>query len=75
MIEMLELWIFMGLAFGANAVLAAFLITYREYQDHMAYRVSPIRYALSSALFAFLFFFVSALIVGYAISRSLTYQY
>jgi hypothetical protein len=68
---MLELWFFMGLAFGAMAGLAAFLITYREYECQKMERLKLMRHALSSALFAFLFFFFSALIFGYAIFRSL----
>lgn len=68
---MLKLWFFMGLIFGATAGFAAFLITYREFELHNLERSKLMRHALSSALFAFLFFFFSALIVGYAIFGSL----
>jgi hypothetical protein len=68
---MLTLWFVIGLTFGATAGLAAFLITYREYECHKMERSKLMRHALSSALFAFLFFFFSAPLIGYAIFWSL----
>jgi hypothetical protein len=70
-IEMLALWFFTGLAFGSVAGLSAFLITYREYEQHKMERPKLMRHSLSSALFAFLYFLISALIIGYALSHTI----
>jgi hypothetical protein len=65
---LLLLWPFLGLAFGLAAGTSAFLITYREYERHKLGRKALMRHSLSSALFAFLFFFVSAILIGFAVS-------
>ena len=68
---MLALWLSLGVIFGALAGISAFLITYREYELHKIERGRLIRHALSSAMFAFLFFLIGAVVLGIAISHAL----
>ena len=70
-LNMIEFWLLLAAAFAALAALSAFLITYREYAQHRLGSSRTLQQALSSALFAALFFFAGTLIVGLALSRLL----
>jgi len=54
---------FIGLVFGALAGACAFVIAYGEYKRNWSFSGSATRMALRSALVAFLFFFVAAIVI------------
>ncbi|HEX4104494.1 MAG TPA: hypothetical protein VHZ04_03430 [Candidatus Paceibacterota bacterium] len=53
-----------GLIFGALGALAAYLITYKEWEHHYPTPEIPRRLALETAIFAFALFVGIALLVG-----------
>ena len=52
-----------GLVFGALAGACAFAIAYHEYKRNWSFRGNAAAMALRSALVAFIFFFVAALVL------------
>ena len=60
---------FIGLIFSPIAALAAFLITYKEYEHHYPGKKEPLKLALEAAFFAFAFFAAITVIAGLFISR------
>ena len=62
----LELSAALGLAFGALAAAAAFVISYAEYKRNWSFRGSATKMALRSAAVAFVFFFGAALLLAVA---------
>ena len=59
----LELSAVLGLVFGVLAGACAFAISYHEYKRNWSFRGSASKMALRSALVAFAFFFVAAIVV------------
>jgi len=55
--------IVIGLVFGALAGACAFVIAYSEYKRNWAFSGSATRMALRSALVAFLFFLIAAVVI------------
>jgi len=55
--------VFLGIVFGVLAGGCAFVIAYGEYRRNWSFTGSAVRMALRSALVAFLFFFLGAIIV------------
>ena len=60
----LELSAGLGLVFGALAAACAFVISYGEYKRNWSFRGSASKMALRSALVAFAFFFLAAILLG-----------
>ena len=52
------------LIFAPLGALAAFLITYEEYQHRFSGKREPLKHALSSAAFAFIVFALVGILVG-----------
>jgi len=51
--------------------LSAFIITYGEYSHHYPAKKEPLKIALESALFAFIFFVVLTLGIIFLVSKSI----
>jgi len=66
---MLTFLLLIGTLFGALAGLSAFLITWSEYEKHQFTRQRLWRESLSMAVFAFAFFLLVTLIIGYVFSH------
>ena len=64
------LWLFgiIGLVFGSLGALAAFLITYGEYEKHKLPRSSLLSEAFKSAIFAFVFFVLLLFLVFFSVN-------
>ena len=60
---MFELSVVLGLVFGLVAAACAFVISYAEYKRNWSFHGSATKMALRSALVAFVFFFVGAIVV------------
>ena len=60
---MFELSAVLGLVFGLVAAACAFVISYAEYKRNWSFHGSATKMALRSALVAFVFFFVGAIVV------------
>ena len=58
-----ELSVVLGLVFGLVAAACAFVISYAEYKRNWSFHGSATKMALRSALVAFVFFFVGAIVV------------
>jgi len=61
----LQLSVVLGVTFGLLAAACAFFISYHEYKNNWNFRGSPSAMALRSALVAFAFFFVAALVLAF----------
>ncbi len=59
------LFIFLGIVFGLLGSLAAFFITYEEYQRHFSDNKKVLRHSLETAAFAFFIFLGIAMLVGF----------
>jgi len=62
----LELGAALGLVFGLLAAACAFTISYGEYKRNWSFRGSAVKMALRSALVAFAFFFLAAVLLAAA---------
>jgi hypothetical protein len=60
----LELSAALGVVFGLLAAACAFVISYSEYKRNWSFRGSASKMALRSALVAFAFFFLAAILLG-----------
>jgi hypothetical protein len=67
----LQLSLVLGLGFGAFAAMLAFVIVYEAYRRQQFATRRIWRESLTAAFFAFGIFFVSALVLGYVLHRSL----
>jgi len=57
-----------GAVFGVFAMLMTYLITYNEYAHHYTTKKEPRRMATQAGIFAFVFFFVLSLLIGFVLS-------
>ena len=64
-----NLFLGIGLIFGAIAALMAYLITYNEWIHHYTTKKEPRKIALEAAVFAFLFFFLMSLFTGFILTN------
>jgi H+/Cl- antiporter ClcA len=62
-----DLFLGIGVIFGAIAALMAYLITYNEWMHHYPTKKKPRKMALEAAIFAFIFFFLMSLFSGYVL--------
>ncbi len=58
------LFIFLGIIFGFLGSLAAFFITYEEYQHHFSDKKKILRHSAETGIFAFFIFLAIAVLVG-----------
>lgn len=70
--SLLHLFLGLGLLFGALAGLAAYLIIYNEWQHHYPTKKEPRKIAGEAAIFAFLFFLVVTMSIGYVFANYIT---
>ena len=65
----LELSAALGIVFGVLAAACAFTISYAEYKRNWNFRGSATKMALRSALVAFTFFFLAAVLLAVVFER------
>lgn len=61
---MLGAWLAVGVFFGVLAAACAFIITYQEYAKHKLPQRKVIAHSLSTAIVAFVFFVIIAVVAG-----------
>lgn len=59
----------LGLAFGSIAGVAAYVIAYAEYKRNWSFRGNAVTQSLKSAVTAFVFFFLAALVLAFIFER------
>ena len=68
---LLALFVIVGVVFGFLGALIAFLITYEQYRKHRCVGWPLWREPLVRGLFAFAFFFLLAVLLGYTLPFAL----
>jgi H+/Cl- antiporter ClcA len=63
-------FLIIGIVVGLFASLIAFLITYDEYSHHYVDKRNPLRLAVEAAVFAFVVFFLLAMITGFVLVKT-----
>ena len=63
--QFFNLFLVLGVVFGVLAGLMAYLITYGEYVHHYQTTKEPKKFAWDAAIFAFCFFLLLTLAIGY----------